>query len=258
MDLRRSVNTRIWADEWFEGLSRDEKLLWLYLLTNQYTNMLGIYEVSMSRISFETGITRETLSKAFERFQREGKAFYICNRFVFLVNWLKNQSMNTNMEKNAKTSLKNLPDDVILALESMHMESFESLSKGLLMLPEIESEKESEKGNRKLKGKADSGYSPEFESAYELYERKGAKKEAYKSWLSLTEDEKRLAVEAIPAYLQSKPVVKYRKDFERYLKTGAYEAKMIPETAELSTPKPVATSPTWKPKLDENGRRTYD
>jgi hypothetical protein len=144
MDLRRSVNTRIWADEWFEGLTRDEKLLWLYLLTNQYTNMLGIYEVSMSRISFETGITRETLSKAFERFQREGKAFYICNRFVFLVNWLKNQSMNTNMEKNARTSLKNLPDDVLSALSTMHMESFESLSKGLLMLPEIESESEIE------------------------------------------------------------------------------------------------------------------
>jgi hypothetical protein len=52
--------------------------------------------------------------------------------------------MNTNMEKNARTSLKNLPDDVLSALSTMHMESFESLSKGLLMLPEIESESEIE------------------------------------------------------------------------------------------------------------------
>jgi len=244
MDLRRSVNTRIWADEWFEGLSRDEKLLWLYLLTNQYTNMLGIYEVSMSRISFETGITRETLSKAFERFQREGKAFYICNRFVFLVNWLKNQSMNTNMETNARNSLKNLPDDVITALKSLHMESFESLSKGLVMLPEIEREKET--GNRKLKGKEGAGFSTEFESAWELYQRKGAKKEAYKSWLSLTEEERQLAVKAIPAYLQSKPDVKYRKDFERYLKSGAYEANMIPAYASTE---PTYTAPSYHKPL---------
>jgi hypothetical protein len=83
------------------------------------------------------------------------------------------------------------------------------------------------------------GYSPDFESAWELYQRKGAKKEAYKSWLSLTEEERRLAVEAIPAYLQSKPDVQYRKDFERYLKSGAYEANMIPASAN--------TEPTYTP-----------
>jgi hypothetical protein len=226
MDLRRSVNTRIWADEWFEGLSRDEKLLWLYLLTNQYTNMLGIYEVSMSRISFETGITRETLSKAFERFQREGKAFYICNRFVFLVNWLKNQSMNTNMEKNARTSLENLPDDVLSALSTMHMESFESLSKGLVMLPEIEREKEIENGNRKLKVKAESGYPPDFDLAWELYKRKGSKKLALAEWNNLTDDEKKKVHDHIPAYIgNTEP--KYVKDFERYLKHGKYESETV-------------------------------
>lgn len=229
MDLRRSVNTRIWADEWFEGLSRDEKLTWLYLLTNQYTNMLGIYEVSMSRISFETGITRETLSKAFDRFQRDGKAFYICNRFVFLVNWLKNQSMNTNMEKNARKSLENLPDDVLSTLSSLHMESFESLSKGLVMLPEIESEIERGKGKMKLKGKADSGYSPEFDSAWEAYQRKGSKKDAYTQWKALTPDERIKAVDAIPEYFEAQSEVKYRKDFERYLKSGKFEANFKPD-----------------------------
>ena len=149
MDLRRSVNTRIWADEWFESLTREEKLTWLYLLTNQYTNMLGIYEVSMSRVSFETGITRETLSKAFERFQRDGKAFYLCGRYIFLVNWLKNQTMNPNMEKNARNSLKTLPNDVVSALQALHLESFESLSKGLVMLPEIERESEIENEGEK-------------------------------------------------------------------------------------------------------------
>lgn len=107
--------------------------------------------------------------------------------------------------------------------------------------------------------KKESGYSPDFESAWELYQRKGAKKEAYKSWKSLTKDERELAVNAIPAYLKSKPDVQYRKDFERYLKSGAFEAELPPANASIGLPqKPVATSPTWKPKLDENGRRIYD
>jgi hypothetical protein len=100
-----------------------------------------------------------------------------------------------------------------------------------------------ESKSNQIKGNSKSaGYSPDFESAWELYQRKGAKKEAYKSWLSLTEEERRLAVEAIPAYLQSKPDVQYRKDFERYLKSGAYEANMIPASANTE---PTYTAPKY-------------
>jgi len=91
-----------------------------------------------------------------------------------------------------------------------------------------------------------SGYSPDFESAWELYQRKGAKKEAYKSWQSLTDNERQLAVKSIPAYLQSKPDVKYRKDFERYLKSGAYEANMIPASASTE---PTYTAPSYHKPL---------
>jgi hypothetical protein len=91
-----------------------------------------------------------------------------------------------------------------------------------------------------------SNYSPDFESAWELYQRKGAKKEAYKSWQSLTDNERQLAVKAIPAYLQSKPDVKYRKDFERYLKSGAYEANMIPASASTE---PTYTAPSYHKPL---------
>jgi len=235
MDLRRSVNTRIWADEWFEGLSRDEKLLWLYLLTNQYTNMLGIYEVSMSRISFETGITRETLSKAFERFQREGKAFYICNRFVFLVNWLKNQSMNTNMEKNARTSLENLPDDVLSALSDIHMESFESLSKGLVMLPEIEREKEIENESEKPQRKRFTEPTIDevkLEMGNELEAQKFVAFYGSKDWM----------------------VGKSKmKDWRKAVAGWKLRNNTQPTGSGVT-----ATSPTWKPKLDENGRRIYD
>jgi hypothetical protein len=68
------------------------------------------------------------------------------------------------------------------------------------------------------------GYSPEFESAWEAYQRKGAKKEAYNAWKALKPDERQRAVQAIPAYFHANPDIKYRKDFERYLRSGKFEA----------------------------------
>jgi hypothetical protein len=50
------------------------------------------------------------------------------------------------------------------------------------------------------------------------------KKEAYTAWKALKSDERDRAVQAIPAYFDANPDIKYRKDFERYLKSGKFEA----------------------------------
>lgn len=143
MDVRRSINTRIWCDEWFEELTPSQKLLWLYLLTNQLTNMLGVYEISFKKISFETGLNSDTITKAFEGFERDGKAFYF-NGFVVLINWLKNQSLNTNMRVSALTVFDQLPNTLKDRLKIKASEGFESLYKGFEMLSKIEKEIEKE------------------------------------------------------------------------------------------------------------------
>jgi hypothetical protein len=146
MDIKRSVNTRVWADDWFENLSPAEKLLWLYLLTNSYTNMLGIYEISIKRISFETGLGQTQIENTLEAFERVRKAFY-WDGFMFLPNWMKNQSMNTNMLKSAEKNFNDLTNTLITKLKENGFEGFESLSNGSVILPkkEIEIEKEIEK-----------------------------------------------------------------------------------------------------------------
>ena len=144
MDIRRSVNTRFWSDSFIENLEPNEKLLFLYLLTNEKTNMLGIYEISLKRISYETGLTRDEISKAFEGFERVHKAFYFDN-VVFLPNWIKNQSMNTNMMKSAKAEFASFSNDLKNRLLSKGFEGLESLSKDCQTLPKKEKEKEKEK-----------------------------------------------------------------------------------------------------------------
>ena len=53
MSKLRSVNTAFWSDPWVEDLTPSEKLLYIYFITNEKTNMLGIYELSIKKISFE-------------------------------------------------------------------------------------------------------------------------------------------------------------------------------------------------------------
>jgi len=144
MDVRRSVNTKIWSDPFFEELDKEEKLLFLYLLTNEKTNMLGIYELSMKRTISETGLSFEEIRKAFEGFERVRKAFKFDN-FVFLPNWIKNQAMNKNMLKSASDAFNCLSEDIIISLKLNGFEGFESLRNPSLILPKKEREKEREK-----------------------------------------------------------------------------------------------------------------
>ena len=121
MDIKRSVNTKVWNDPWFEDLSSDDKLVWIYLLTNQYSNLLGIYEISVKRISYDTSLSFETIRKAFEGFETVRKAFHI-NGYMVIINWLKNQTMNANMKKCVKSLLSELPADLLKEIENKNFQ----------------------------------------------------------------------------------------------------------------------------------------
>jgi len=107
----RSVNTHFWNDSFIQELTSNEKLLFLYFLTNPLTNILGIYEITLKRISFDTGITINTIEKTLEHFERLKKVFYISN-FIILPNFLKNQSMNTKMKIGAINIFFDLPEKI--------------------------------------------------------------------------------------------------------------------------------------------------
>lgn len=154
MDVRRSINTKIWCDEWFENLTPEEKLIWIYLLTNQQTNMLGVYEISIRKMAFETGLSEDQVRDSFQVFEEARKAFYF-DGFVILTNWLKNQSLNSNMRVAAVQLYNRLPNSLKDRINVNPLKGFESLYEAFQMLPkkekekerEIEKENESENGN---------------------------------------------------------------------------------------------------------------
>lgn len=151
----RSVNTKFWDDPFVEELTPSEKLLFLYLLTNPLTNLLGIYEITLKRISYDTGLTKETVLKAFERFGKDRKAFMTKDSFVILPNWLKNQRLNDNMKIGVAKEFNLLPNHIRDSVLTNGSERITNDSEGFRMVREclgkyeieIESEIEIEKGN---------------------------------------------------------------------------------------------------------------
>lgn len=67
MAKERMVNTRVWSDYWVSQLDPIEKLLFLYFLTNSYTNISGIYEMPLKVAAVETGIEPTMVDKVILR-----------------------------------------------------------------------------------------------------------------------------------------------------------------------------------------------
>jgi len=74
--------------------------------------MLGIYEVSYKKISFETGIDKNKIEAAFISFQKADKISYN-GSYVIIKNFLKHQNFNTNMKKSAIEVYNNLPNGIL-------------------------------------------------------------------------------------------------------------------------------------------------
>jgi len=145
MSKLRSLNTAFWSDTWVEELEPMQKLLFIYLVTNEKTNMLGIYEASVKKISFETGIVPIVVKTYLKDFEKSNKVKYIDNR-VILINYMKHQNYNTNMKKSAIDTYNDLPKSLkvngLFVSKSNPTEGFERLSKGYGMVPKVEVEVE--------------------------------------------------------------------------------------------------------------------
>lgn len=69
---RRCVCTNFWLDtKIMDMLTPDERFVALWLLTNPATNMLGIYEFSLTMMASQTGFNKETLKMILRRFDEK-------------------------------------------------------------------------------------------------------------------------------------------------------------------------------------------
>ena len=74
MAIKRVVSTEFWTDpKVIEMFSPEDKLFFLYLMTNPHTTQLGIYQISKKVMAFELGYSLETVAVLIERFENRYK-----------------------------------------------------------------------------------------------------------------------------------------------------------------------------------------
>lgn len=72
MGIKRVVDTDFWNDEKvMDMFTPEDKLFFLYLLTNPHTTQLGIYAINPKYITIETGYTIESVKVLLDRFENQ-------------------------------------------------------------------------------------------------------------------------------------------------------------------------------------------
>lgn len=73
----RQIHVKMWGqDAWFLDLEPLAKLLFIYLFSNKYASIAGIYELPMKVIVFETGIERVDVETMLTEFRKARKVYY--------------------------------------------------------------------------------------------------------------------------------------------------------------------------------------
>jgi len=106
----RIIHTKIWTDYWFKKLNRSSKIVFLYLLSNQFIGLSGIYEITNEQICFDVGITSTELEEAKKHLS---KKISFHENWVKIFNYEKYQTYKGSKNEVAKEKERNLVPSVI-------------------------------------------------------------------------------------------------------------------------------------------------
>lgn len=108
MEKHRYVSTFFWDDTYIRKLDADGKLLFMYLLTNPRTQICGVYEIDIERMSFDTGLQQRKISDILTRFEHDEKVRYAAN-WIAMKNWIKHNSSSPQVALGIKRQLEKVP-----------------------------------------------------------------------------------------------------------------------------------------------------
>ena len=91
--IYRQLHTTFWKDKRVGEWNKDQKLFFLYLLSNDYTTQCGVYEFNKRYAKFELDMTTEEINKQLDFLVSEGRiVFNEKAEELMIVNWLKYNS----------------------------------------------------------------------------------------------------------------------------------------------------------------------
>lgn len=148
MAKRRIINTRFWADNYIAELVPNEKLMFLYFLTNPYTNISGAYELPIRQIVMDTGFDKEEVEKMMRRFEKDRKIYYR-EGYVIVKNFIKHQEINSKVRIGIDNEVSKLPYKIRKIVS--HSLSYLNLTESNLILTESNPKKEKGEASNEAK-----------------------------------------------------------------------------------------------------------
>lgn len=127
----RIIHTKFWKDTFVSDLNPSEKLIFLYLLTNDRVNIIHCYECADREILFDTGVTRDALESAKIKLSAGGKVYFFQN-YVFLANAEKYEQYRGELsEKGRQTQEREMCPDVFAWYKAILEGGFKDPSRGI-------------------------------------------------------------------------------------------------------------------------------
>ena len=87
----RTLRMTFWNDPYVEELGPQGRLLYLYLITGPYTNNLGVLEVSVRRMAYETGLAQDEVERLLDEAEKAGKLVRD-GSVIWVANFVKHQA----------------------------------------------------------------------------------------------------------------------------------------------------------------------
>jgi len=106
----RILHTRFWQDDFVNTLSQKEKLIFIYLITNDRVSLTGMYELPDKYIKMDLEITQKELDTAKNRLK---------DKIIFHKGWIKiinhdkyNSYTGESIDKAKEKELQSVPKDL--------------------------------------------------------------------------------------------------------------------------------------------------
>ena len=106
----RAFLTETWDDDWFHGLSRDQRYLFIYLWTNNRCTQAGAYHINLATMAFETKIPQEELPELLKSLAPK-VGWYPEQNYVWVKNFLKWQAKSPKFLVAAAKCLKGIKNN---------------------------------------------------------------------------------------------------------------------------------------------------
>lgn len=105
----RQIHVSVWKDEWFLDLTPTEKLLFIYLFSNESASLSGIYKIALRVICFETSLPKNRVVETLQKFSIADKIHYQAG-IVWVKNLRKYNRGSNKVDIRIEKDLAEIPD----------------------------------------------------------------------------------------------------------------------------------------------------